>query len=198
MDELFKSLARTSFVEWFAVVTGIIYIVLIMRRHRWGWIAGGISSLALTVVAARARLPMQAALQLSYVLASVYGWWKWSPQALPQKIGIWTWRGHVVVLAVCSALSLLLSALLVREGYSAWPLLDSLVATTGLFATWLVARVFLENWIYWIAIDAISIWLFATQGLVVTALLFVMYLVIACFGLFSWWRLWKQQIPAQS
>ena len=131
--------------------------------------AGGASSLLLTLLAARAHLPMQALLQFSYVVAAVYGWLKWAPDAAGQRIGMWHWRGHAVVCAGAVVVSLLLAKLLMREGYSAWPFLDSLVACLGLFATWLVARVYLENWLYWIVIDSFSLYLFSAQGLVVTS-----------------------------
>ena len=60
-----------------------------------------------------------------------------------------------------------------------------------MFATWLLARVFLENWLYWILIDSLSVYLFAVQGLVVTALLFLFYLAIAVQGFRSWRAAWR-------
>jgi nicotinamide mononucleotide transporter len=152
--ELIEQVRRTPAAEWLAVVLGVVYIILIMRRQRWGWAAGGCSSLILMVLAARSHLPMQAMLQFSYVVAAVYGWWKWAPDA-------------------------------------AWPLIDSLVACLGLLATWLVAKVYLENWLYWMLIDALSLYLFSAQGLVVTSLLFAIYFVISTVGLVSWRRTWR-------
>lgn len=189
--ELLEQVRRTPAAEWLAVALGVVYIILIMRRQRWGWAAGGASSLILTVLAARAHLPMQALLQFSYVIAAVYGWMKWAPDSAQQRVGVWHWRGHVIAGVVSVLTSLLLARLLKQEGYSAWPFLDSLVACLGLFATWLVARVYIENWLYWILIDALSLYLFIAQGLVVTAMLFAIYLVIATAGFASWWRSWR-------
>lgn len=195
--QLLEQVRRTSGAEWLAVALGVVYIILIMRRKRWGWAAGGASSIILTVLAARAQLPMQALLQFSYVVAAVYGWLKWAPDSTAQRIGVWHLRGHCVAIAVSVLASLLLARLLEREGYSAWPFLDSLVACLGLLATWLVARVYLENWLYWLLIDALSLYLFIAQGLVVTAMLFVIYLVIAAAGLASWWRSWRRDMAAR-
>ena len=195
-QSLWAAVRATSPAEWLAVATGVVYILLIMRRNRWGWLAGGISSLILAALAARSHLPMQALLQLSYVAAAVYGWWSWKPEAAAQQVSTWNWRGHALALAACIAVSLGLARLLAGEGYSAFPFIDSLVACAGLFATWLVARVYLENWLYWIAIDAISIYLYLSQGLVVAASLFVMYLVISILGLRSWWLIRRAQPAA--
>ena len=40
---------------------------------------------------------------------------------------------------------------------AAWPLVDAFTTTASLFATWMVAQRVLENWLYWLIIDAISI-----------------------------------------
>jgi nicotinamide mononucleotide transporter len=191
-EALLAQLRATHPAEWAAVALGVVYVLLIMRRNRWGWLAGGVSSSILTVLAVRAHLPMQALLQFSYVVAAVYGWWRWVPDSTQQRIGVWHWRGHGIAVAASLLVSLGLAQLLAREGYSAWPFLDSLVACLGLFATWLLARVYLENWLYWIAIDSLSIYLFAVQGLTVTALLFVFYLAIAVQGYRSWRDAWRR------
>jgi nicotinamide mononucleotide transporter len=188
---LWAGVRATGLAEWLAVALGVVYVLLIIRRNRWGWVAGGISSLIFTVLFARSSLPMQALLQGSYVAGAVYGWWSWAPGSQAQRIAVWTLRGHLLTVAVCVLVSLGLARLLAGE--SAFPFVDSLVACAGLFATWLVARVYLENWVYWIVIDAVSIYLCAAQGLIVTAGLFAIYLVIASLGLRSWWLIRRDQ-----
>jgi nicotinamide mononucleotide transporter len=189
---LLDNLRKTSAAEWGAVAAGLIYIVLIIRRNRWGWLAGGISSMLFVVICARSKLPMQALLQASYVAGAIYGWCSWAPESKPRQISLWTLRGHLLVLTLCILVSLGLRQLLVDE--SAFPFMDSLVACIGLFATWLVARVYLENWVYWIIIDAISIYLYLAQGLMVTAGLFAIYLVMAATGLRSWGKIRTAQL----
>jgi len=188
---LLASVRATSAAEWIAVAAGLVYVVLIIRRNRWGWLFGGVSSLIFTMLFARASLPMQALLQASYVVAAVYGWWSWAPQPQTQRISVWTLRGHLLAITIAVLLSLGLARLLADE--SAFPLLDSLVACAGLLATWMVARVYLENWVYWIGADAVSIYLCIQQGLVVTAGLFVIYLLMAVLGLRSWWQIRRSE-----
>lgn len=193
LAQLWAGLKATGAWDWIADATGVAYVLLVMRHRRSGWVMGGISSLILTVLAWRARLPMQALLQFSYVLAAVYGWWSWSRAGGARAVGVWHWRGHVLVLVACVGVSLVLARLLVHE--SAFPFTDSLVFCAGLVATWLLARVYLENWAYWIVIDAISVYLFVAQGLVAIAVLFVLYLGIATAGLVEWWKTWRK-LPA--
>jgi nicotinamide mononucleotide transporter len=196
LQRVLEGLRSTDPLEWLAFVTGVIYVVLIMQRRRAGWIFGGISALALMVLFWRSRLPMNALLQFSYVVAAVYGWWSWSrPQAV-RRIGVWHWRGHLLAIASCLLISLGLWRLLRIEGYSAFPFTDSLVACLGLFATWLVARVRLENWLYWIAVDTVTIYLCLHQGMIVPLLLYAVYLVIATIGFFDWLAKYRRQGPA--
>jgi nicotinamide mononucleotide transporter len=52
----------------------------------------------------------------------------------------------------------------------------------------MVARRVIENWLYWIVVDAIAAWLYYSQGLLVTTLLFIIYLGIVIRGYFVWRR----------
>ncbi len=196
LQRLAQGVRTTHPAEWLAVVAGVIYVLLIMDRRRLGWIFGGISSLILMVLAARARLPMNALLQLTYVIAAVYGWWRWSGADVDRPISTWHWRGHAIALAICVIVSLALSRLPAMAQSSAFPFTDSLVACAGLVATWLVARVSLENWLYWIAVDVVSVYLYFSQGLVVASLLYVLYLGIATVGYFHWRARWRRQPAA--
>ena len=58
----------------------------------------------------------------------------------------------------------------------------------------MVAQRVLENWLYWLIIDAISIALFIDRGLYFTALLFGLYIVMIAFG----WRSWLAAYRANS
>lgn len=179
--------------EWIAVAAGVIYVLLIMRRQRIGWVFGGLSAAILMVLAARAQLPMNALLQATYVIASFYGWWAWSRPGPERPIAFWRGGGHLLLLGGCVLVSLALAKLPAMQGSSAFPFTDSLVACAGLAATWMVARVYIENWLYWIVVDTVSIYLFFSQGLVVASLLYVLFLVIATVGFFNWLGKYRRQ-----
>ena len=90
-------------------------------------------------------------------------------------------------------LSLISAHWLARETHAAWPYLDSFTTWISLLATWMVARMKLENWLYWITADAIVAYLFAAQGYAPTAGLYLTYLIIAVFGFRAWLRQYRQQ-----
>ena len=76
--------------------------------------------------------------------------------------------------------------LLGEHSTAAWPYVDSFTTWASVITTYLVARKYLQNWLYWIVIDAVSVPLYIDRGLNLTALLFVAYVVIAVVGYFKW------------
>jgi nicotinamide mononucleotide transporter len=194
MERLWHALAATEPLEAAAVVLGVIYVLLIMKRNRLGWIAGGLSSTIYIYLSARAHLPMQATLQFYYVVMAFYGWWSWTSaqETSGGRIERWPLRLHLIALAAVVVLSLLSAQLLARETHAAWPYLDSFTTWVSLLATWMVTRMKLENWLYWMGADAIMAYLFAMQGYLATSGLFATYLIIAVFGFREWLLKYRQ------
>jgi nicotinamide mononucleotide transporter len=197
IERLMRALAATGPLEAAAVVFGLVYIVLIWKRNRLGWIAGGVSSTIYVYLSARAHLPMQSTLQAYYVVMAFYGWVSWTAAQQESGGGIarWPLRAHVMALAAVLLLSAASARLLALETHAAWPYLDSFTTWVSLLATWMVARMKLENWLYWMAADAIMAYLFAAQGYLATSGLFVAYLVIATFGFRAWLAKYREAIP---
>jgi nicotinamide mononucleotide transporter len=197
IDSVLTGLRNTSPPEAVAVVFGLFYAILAVRRTRWCWVAGGISSTIAVALAWEAKLPMQACLQAYYVGMAVYGFWHWSRNAgVTKPVSTWPLRAHLISWAVILALSAISSRYLESETQAAWPFLDSFTTWGSLLATWLTAQVKLENWLYWIALDAISVFLFASQGLMFFALLFALYLVISTVGFVTWFRSRRALAPS--
>lgn len=194
-DALLRELYATSAAEFVAVVLGVSYVLLILKCNRLGWLAGAASSTIYVYLAARAHLPMQSVLQFYYVVMSVYGWRNWTRAQQQQGGGIGRWpvRNHVLALLAIALLSVLTAQWLRRETHAAWPYLDSMTTWISLFATWLIARLKLENWLYWIAADSVMAYLFAAQGYPFTAALFLTYMVIAVFGFREWLHKYRLQ-----
>jgi len=196
IQALTRELYATSALEALAVVLGVIYLLLILKRNRLGWVAGAGSSAIYVYLSARAHLPMQSALQVYYVLMAAYGWHVWtrSQQQPGGGISRWPLRRHLLAVGALLCLSALTAQWLERETHAAWPYLDSMTTWTGLLATWLVARMKLENWLYWIGADLVTVFLFGAQGYPFTAALFLTYTIIAVFGYREWLRKYRQQI----
>ena len=193
LQRLLEQAQAGSPLEWLALAAGLGYAVLAVRRDRRAWVFGAVSSALLAWLAAGARLPLQAALQTAYVAMAVYGFRTWTrgsdaADAGRVRIGRWPpWRNATALVAVGLG-TLALAPLLARHADAAWPGLDAAVTLGSLLATWMTARALLDNWTWWIVVDAASVVLYASQGLVFVALLYLVYMVIAVIGLLDWSR----------
>lgn len=185
--------------EILATLAGVAYVVLAARRNRLCWIAGAASSALVALLSALSGLPMQAGLNVFYVLMALYGWWAWTRSAgggeLP--VGVWPLGAHIGVALALLAVTWLSARVLATETRAAWPLLDSLTTWFSLFATWLTARAKIENWLYWVFIDGVLVFLYYVQDHPLVALLNVLYVIIAIAGFISWRRRFQAQaVPA--
>jgi nicotinamide mononucleotide transporter len=136
---------------------------------------------------------MQALLQLIYVVLALWGFWQWSrARGVTPTVRRWPPRAHGLVLALLGVATLLIADRVAQVSDAAWPRLDTLVMLGGLLATYMVTASLLENWPYWIVIDLASIFLYWQQGLIMVALLYVIYAVIAVIG----WRQWARRLAS--
>lgn len=196
LQGVWSAASASSPLEWLSLLTGVGYALLAVRRVRWCWAFGAVSSGVLVWLAWRAQLPMQAALQSCYVVMSAWGFWHWSRsgEGAAPPISIWPLRVHALLLAAIVSVGLLLAPVVAKWTQAAWPRLDTITLLASLLATAMVAVAKLENWLYWIVIDAVSVFLYASQGLWFVALLYFLYLCIAISGYVEWRRRWRADI----
>jgi nicotinamide mononucleotide transporter len=187
--------AALEAVNGLALVTGVAYAVLAARRNRLCWIAGGISSASVALLAALAKLPMQAGLNVFYVGMAVFGWWSWKrgTRGGELSIGAWPPALHLAAAVLLIALSFTTAHWLRPGDVAAWPLLDSLTTWFALLATWLAARAKIENWLYWVVINAVTAFLFFQQRVWGMGILSVLLVVIAVSGFAAW----RQRLQVQ-
>ncbi len=183
------ALQAMSAWEATAVVLGVAYLLLAMRESLWCWYAAFASTAIFLVLFWDVGLLMESALQLYYLAMAIYGWWHWqrgSEDHTELAISSWGWRQHLLAITTVILAAAASGALL--QGYSsaALPYLDSFTTWGSIITTWMVARKILENWLYWLVIDSVSIYLYLDRALYLTALLFVVYLIIVLFGYRKW------------
>ena len=177
------------FLEIGAVFLAVAYLLLAVRRDIRCWIAGITSSSIYFVLMFTANLYMESILQIFYIFMGVYGFNQWkSDIANTEEISITTWnlKTHLIVLGIILISSYFAGYILDTYTDAKLPFLDSLTTFGALFATYMVAKKILENWIYWFLIDSVSIYLFIERELYLTSILFCLYLIIIIFGFRSW------------
>lgn len=126
-----------------------------------------------------------------YFIMSIYGWWMWT-----RKVD----ESHFIPITKTnlsekkwSFFLFLGTMIFVTAVYYLFGKFDSWTAyvdifTTGIFfvGMWLMAKKKLENWIFWIVGDIISIPLYLLKGLVFSSFQYFLFTIIAIFGYIAW------------
>lgn len=183
-------------IEITAVLFGVANILLIIRRSIWNY-PFAIAMVSLYFIIFRdAKLYSDAALQIFFVAVNAYGWWSWHRN----KSDV----GEIVVqqLNTKSLIGWLFVSILATLGWgwlmlshtdASYPFWDASIAMLSVVGQILMTRRYLENWWWWIAVNAISIPLYMIKGLHLTAGLYMLFLILAFAGLIEWRKVKARQ-----
>lgn len=180
-----------EFVEGAAVGLALAYLLFAARELILCWYCALLSSLLYIWIFLDVRLYMEAGLSVFYAVMAVVGWYEWRKGGKEgQGVKIVSLRGwhHAALFALMLALAALNGLVMSRFTAAAWPFVDSFITWSSVITTVLVVRKVLENWLYWIVIDGLAIFVYLERGLQMTALLFALYVVIVVFGYVKWRR----------
>lgn len=193
LQSLMATVQSMSPWEAVAVIFAISYLLLAIREKVLCWLFAFISTAIYTVLFWDVSLLMDSALNVYYMVMAVYGWYQWTRGGSngseePHALAVRSMSGqqHALVITTITILSLGSGYLLAEHSSAAWPYVDSFTTWASVITTYLVTRKYLQNWLYWIVIDMVSIPLYIDRGLNLTALLFIFYTVFAVIGYFSW------------
>ena len=196
INTIAHQLLQNSLLELVAVVFAVAYLVLAVKENSLCWYAAGISTLIFLFIFWDVKLYMESGLQIYYLAMAFYGWYQWrdaQTETVSLRVSKWRAKQHVVALALIAALTFVTGSLLNSGTDANLPYLDSFTTWASVVTTFMVARKILENWLYWLVIDSVSIYLYLDRELYFTSLLFAIYIVIICFGWFAWNRSYRQR-----
>lgn len=178
----------TTPLELVSFVLSVITVWLNIRQNHWAWLFAIISSATYGMVFFDARLYGDAALQGVFIAGSVWGWRQWLRGTADTKLVVtrlsragWGWSllGWAIGFG-------LLAGFLARFTNTDVPLTDGFLTAGSLLGQFLLARKKVENWHVWLAVDVIYVGLYVYKGLMLTALLYAGFVVMATIGLRAW------------
>jgi nicotinamide mononucleotide transporter len=181
----------TSALELISFVLSIITVVLNIRQNHWAWFFAIASSAMYGIVFFGARLYGDMGLQVVFVLVSMWGWYEWlyggeQHKGLSvthsTKVG-WFW-GIAAWLAGFAILALFLAHFTNTDV----PNIDGFLTAGSLLGQVLLSRKKVENWIVWIVVDILYVGLYVYKGLMLTAILYAVFVALAAIGLAAWYR----------
>lgn len=189
-----------NWVEILAALVSVTYVILTIKQIIWLWLFGILSAILYAWVYGHSGFYAGMALQGYYAIISVYGWFHWSARANEEGAngGIPVIRVSrrllFILIAVWLFLWLFIGFMLNKYTDSTIPFWDAFTASGSIVATWMLARKILEQWLFWIFIDLVSIGLYVWQELYPTTVLFLVYIFMAIVGYRQWRKAWKAGI----
>lgn len=193
MDYLAK-----NWLEVAGAVLSLIYLYLSIREKSALWIFGFISSVLYIFVFYESKLYADMSLSFYYLGVSVFGWINWQRKDKESH----TTQLHITQITQQKELFQYIAGILVTYLIyyiileyltdSPIPIADSVVGSLSVVATWMLAKKKIENWLVWIVVDAFAAGLYFYKELYPTAVLFVVYTIMAVVG----YNQWKKTLKA--
>ena len=186
-----------TWLEIAAFVLALWMVVANMRVQLIAWPLAIASSAAYFVLFAHSKLYGEAGLQIMFIVVASWGWWQWrfGKQADGTALAV-RWldaRSRWSVAAATLAAWPLFGALLDRFTDSDVPYWDAMATAGSVAGQWLLGRQYVENWPVWVAVNVVSVGLFAFKGLWLTVVLYALFAVLALIG----WRAWQRRAAAR-
>lgn len=180
----------TSWLEVIAAGLALAMVGCNMREIHWGWPLAILSSLLYFGVFAQARIYGDASLQIFFAIVALWGWLQWlrghRTDGSALQVSRLSARGGVIALLSCAIAWPLVSLFLIRFTNSDVPWWDGFATGLSLVGQFLLGRKFIENWLIWMAVNAVSIGLFIHKGLWLTVGLYAVFAGLSVAGYLSW------------
>jgi len=172
--------------EIVSTVTAIIYLILAARESIWCWFFGIIScSFWAWAAYFLYNLQIDSLLQIFYVAISFWGLYQWKYGSQDKKelpITHLSLSEHAIAIGGGLVLSAIVGWLYENYTNASATYLDAFTTVFSILITFMVIHKKIENWLYWIVIDIVYVYLYWSRGGYLFSILFVAYIVIRVFN----------------
>ena len=177
-------------IEIFALVTGIVYVVLEILQKNAMWVVGILTGAACAFEFAVTHVWASMGLNLYYVAMSVVGliqWRKASGQVEEGDIHLRkvSLKAGILSAVLFTAGTAVMIPVLKATGDPA-PFLDAIAVMLSVVGTWWLAQSYLEQWLIWIVADVLTTALCLKTGQYWMSILYLAYIGSAVYGYIHW------------
>lgn len=181
-------------LEIIAVIFGFLSVWYSKQNNVLVFPTGMISTLIFVYLLLKWELLGDMMINAYYFIMSVYGWYFWTKkvdETCVTPISITTTKEKQTSFTIFFAT--LLFVFLVYQTFDKWrswvAYVDALTTAIFFVGMWLMAKRKIENWVFWIIGDIISVPLYFYKGFTFTSFQYLGFTVIAIYGFLAWKKL---------
>lgn len=178
-------------LEVIAIVFGLLSVLFSKQNNILVFPTGIISTLIFVYLLLKWGLLGDMMINAYYFIMSIYGWFIWTrkvDEAHVTPITKTTFSEKKIGTAIFFVT--LLFVYLVYQVFDKWThwvaYIDTFTTAIFFVGMWLMARRKLENWIFWIIGNTISVPLYFYKGFTLTSFQYLIFTIIAIFGYLAW------------
>ncbi|MCC6182697.1 MAG: nicotinamide mononucleotide transporter [Bacteroidia bacterium] len=181
-----------EFLNWIALITGVLGVLLTIRQTIWCWPMALISVVISIIAFYQERLLGDMFLNIFYFFSGIYGWYYWNRKKDEQFIVSKTPKKLYLFLFVITLVQVVLYYFILHFFKSDKIVFDSILTACSFTCTYMMIKKWIENWIFWLLIDGSYIMLYLVKDMPTYALLYAFFSIMVIYG---YWQ-WKKQLNA--
>jgi len=196
-SSIVEAVLQTTCIEWLIFILALVYVLLAAIENVWCWLFGILASLFSVYLCFTGKLFLESGLQFFYVIIGISGWYEWLHGSKNKtELPIISYSFLKLIYIIIIGIIIWIPFGYTARNYSTQvlPYLDAFITAFSIVATWMTAKKIIQNWIFWIVIDALAVFLYASRSFYLIALLYAIYTILSILGYFQW----KKRIPTSS
>ena len=204
----FSGLDIFGWVEILAMVVGIYYVYLEIRKARLLWYVCILASVLNIFVFQHNRYLSMTIIQFYYIATALYGIWAFrkidrdaaaeygaAAESDGRKVTVrrFSWKVGGITLAIAAAVYFVLVPVLQHYAeahgtalFPSQPYWDAFIAVGSMVGTFFLSKSYMCQWYVWIVLNVISVGVFIYSGMYWMAGMYTVYIVMAVIGLRNW------------
>ncbi len=182
-------------LEIIAVIFGLLSVWFSKQNNIWVYPTGMLSTSIFVYLLLKWGLIGDMLINIYYFVMSIYGWYIWTRKVGAEHVTPIT---RVTKKELRTSIFIFLATIIfvfviywIFEKWTSWTAyVDTLTTAIFFVGMWMMAKRKVENWIFWIIGDLISVPLYFYKGLTFTSFQYLIFTILAIYG----YKAWKKSI----
>ncbi len=199
--EILQFLISDKSLEVIGLIIGLLYLYFEYKASIWLWPIGVIMPIVYIIIFYQNKLYADMAFNGYYLFASIYGWYIWANSLQKKDQGVISHLPKKYIAGLSAtfvAIFTIIAFLLIRFTDSDVPYGDSFTTSLSILAMWMLAHKYIEQWLLWLVVNAVTAALYSYKELNITVILFVVNFFVSILGYMKWKKMMEEQEQQQA